>query len=454
MPRELNLFDGASTLAFHSGNARVIDYTPATPTREVRTITDESDGGKVSNLFWRNVSETAVMQFTSQSQMRSAMTAVLLMSERSRQRQKNQAGGAVYAQFRPDTAEALYRSEVLDLKVAFSDRLWRRLAVSWTRRHYWEGAEALLSLVNNVSGANGIQTIYNHSRDASNRNNFVRILAGGVGGDLPTPIRIQLTNTFASGTNHSDIYIGHKIEDNGQLVHIIEAESGTLPGMATAAANSSASGGSHVNFAWTGATEVSAWSATLTSAMLAASNSKRVRLLGYSINGASSGIYGKLQIRIEGITQLWESPQWVKMSENAIGGGIVDFGSLDLPSTAMGGGTPYPLTLHLILKGQSGSNTANLDYIHIMPADGFRRLRNAGFGLAQNATIYDDGMTEELYTSGWATAGKLMNYTGQGKPIMLVPYATNALYFLVDPASTVLRSSTVQVYYRPRRLLV
>lgn len=139
-------------------------------------------------------------------------------------------------------------------------------------------------------------------------------------------------------------------------------------------------------------------------------------------------------------------------------GGWLTLGRVQLPPRYLTGQTsPAPLRLRLLTQRLAGgAYTIPIDYVMFMPTHGWRKYRRHSYGLESGVALHDrpyDGNTPTLFTSGW-TEGKLDNFVAEGNPIMLTPGRNNLLNFAFTNTDTVLRSMSVAVYYRQRRLTV
>jgi hypothetical protein len=431
--------------------AELLSYTPIAPSQDARTVIDESDGGEQPNIYWRNVTESATIQYYTADEARGAFETLNRFFEKAKRRQRTGVGARVFVRFRPDLSEALYRSEILSGRVQNSNLNQRmQVTVTWTRRYYWEAAsEIQLGLYNNVTGGSSVN-LFNHSRDVDNRNNFVK--ANTVQGELPAPARIELLNNYNSVTRTQNFYLAHMLEGGTPFPHMIEAESGTNSGGTSTVTNAAWSNGSGIDLVATGTAEITAWYYLMPSTTLEAAGGNWFRVLVYiPFSPTASDIKIKARISIDLITTLWEG-QWVSVGNNAT---LLDLGTVQLPAYLVDAADVYPLTIELRTKRSgSGSVSVPIDFVELAPLQSWRLLRSLGYDTGYNVTLHDDPAKGLIYTNGWSPAGSVGNYVALGSPIMLVPGYTNVIYLLVTPTDTILRSTQIKVFYRPRRLTI
>lgn len=453
MTYTLQITDGTTTVQLELAGSRRALYTPRTAERDKRELRMESDGGELPRVLYRNVDDQAEVWFTSQHDLRAVKDQLDRLFEVARQRQSMPFLPRVYVLYDPDTADAtgIYRSEILTGSADPGNREWTQLVVRFTRRYYWEAdTELQLSMSNDVSGSDTTQTLYNHNRNANSRNNWVRV--SGILGQLASPARIRLFNNYASGTRTENFWIGQTVESGSKFVgqHLIEIESGTYYNGGSTINDSASSNNAYGNLVWNGTNEMTIWSAQLTSTMLGAARGNWFRALARVVSASHSDIRLKARVSVDLITTLWEGA-WVTPSAF---GDMLDLGVLQLPSWLLVSGNIYPLTFELrARRNAGGSPYVRIDYVQFMPLMSWLNLRSIGYNIAQNVSLNYDPYDDQIYTDGWS-GGRVANYITIGGPILLQPGYTNVIHFAWTPVDTVLRSTQVQLWYRPRRLTI
>jgi len=438
----LTLTDGITTIQLNSSGAQIIDYLPRTPEQAKSTSGRDMDGGEQPNTFWQNVTETARIMFDNSTYARSTLASINRLFELARSRQSLQSGVIVYVKYAPVDSEGLYGSEILSGVCVIDDNLARQVLISWTRRYYWRSeTESQAPMFNDITASTNVLTLYNQRR--STFSNVARIAGASVGGDMPTPARLVLTNNYNSADWTRDFYIGHFVEASSQLPNIIECDTGTPY------APSSISG---QNVLLSANTTVGAlgWSGQISSAMLLAAGGGVFRILAKTdtVTGVA-GLYVRAKISID-LLSVQFTGDWVSVP--TAGAGLLDLGSVQLPPGGAVGAGLYPLTLELHARYTGSASNIPIDFVQLTPTRSYRVLRTRGFSTGYTASLNDDPENKALYTSGWA-GGSLGNYVATGAPIMLHPGRINSLYLLTVSAEAA-RSTQLQVFYRARRLII
>jgi hypothetical protein len=111
----------------------------------------------------------------------------------------------------------------------------------------------------------------------------------------------------------------------------------------------------------------------------------------------------------------------------------------------------------LVLTGQiSGGSTFDLDYLMLMPLDGYRYFELSYDFITSTRRLVDDGLKGETYADNGSGSSKLANLITRGERIKLMPNKLQRLYFLRQTATitpmNIADTATVKLWYRPRRL--
>ncbi len=367
-------------------------------------------------------------------------------------------GARCWVEFQPGSSGDIYRSEikggVVDptthaLATGWVGKQWQSRVI-WTRRYYWEGPEAALTLTNS-SGSGATRTIYNHDDSTAGHDNWVTIDGDDIGGSEPAAAIIKLTNTYATNKAYG-IFVSNNVFSNpGSLVHIIEGEDSEL-GADTADAN--CSGGYYNTGTWAGDVAAATFRFTLSSTLLNACAGHWFRLLARFQATTGSGVYVQAKLMYPTgtpLTVLQQGPEML-LSQFVT---LQEIGSLRIPPWLPGQTGFQPLAL-VIYARKTGGSSLKLDYIQLTPLDAYRVYIPAGYGIAQNYRLVDDGVLGNVYVDDGSGASKLGYYTANGDPIQLWPGRDNKLTVLAydDAAnnSPIARTWTIAVSYRPRRL--
>jgi hypothetical protein len=331
------------------------------------------------------------------------------------------------------------------------------ISIVFTRKNFWEGAEAQIAL-SNGNGTNNTAglTVYNCNdgvgTSPNKRNNYVQIAAGVISGDMPAPVRLEITNTYNSAAQLYTVWLSHNVEsDPANFQNIIEAEAAAAGGTDTT--NSSFSGGKYRTFTWSGDNQALIGRWVLDTAYLNKTKSSWFKILAAFTGSPSSGTRLQCKLRFPSDSALTEisSSQEVVLSTSYR---IQDIGTLQLPPWLAGAGDQVAIAFCLYAR-KSGGGSLGIDYFQFSPIDSYRILQPRGYGAALNERIVDDGIAGLLYGDQWTSQpGKIGIYTGQGKPVLLKPAKIQRIYFLMRSNTDGIpidRTISVKAYYRPRK---
>lgn len=449
----LSLTDGTTTINLADlTNTLTTKYTPATAETDELAALKLGDGGELTRVDLRNVTETVelLLMATTKPNLQALINSIEAMLFTARWRQKEKVGPRVYIQLQVDGEAQTWRSEVLSGRLAPDEEaltLWPNVKAAArlhiTRRYYWEGSEVELQLsTSNQSAATGGRTIKNHDDSGTGDDNWVQIAADQVKGTLPTPVRLTLTNVSGAAQGYRDIYLAtNAFADPANFVHMIEGEAATT-GLSSSA-DASCSNGATGTVTWSGSTEAR-W--TIPAATVQDGGGRFFRLLA-RFSGVSGAFYAKPMLRdANGLIDLYTGCDEVYITSATP---LIDLGEVPLPPVA-GDASWTALTLILKLRATS-STTIGLDFIQLTPKDSLCHLVQRGYDIANNGVITVDGPGEMVHAGG-ATL-----YTPIGFPLFLFPGRLQRLLILENEgvvAPAIANSFSVRAYVRPRRLTV
>jgi hypothetical protein len=340
-----------------------------------------------------------------------------------------------------DTGGGYVRSEILDGILDTETEYYNRISLDYTpvriwikRKNYWEGAEAQIPLTNengtnNTTGLTVFNTNDMTGTPPTQRVNYVKMTAANLPGSIPAPPRIEITNTYSSGeTRLSNVWLGRSVDDaTNPFQWFIPHE---------------------VTKNTTASTEQQISLTELDTNFLKGTKGGHYRIftkvhMGYQDLRLNVALYFAL-------TPMQKAPEVVQNYAH-----VVDLGTLQIPPWLPGISDQAPIDLRLGGRRAGGFNQTFFDYF-LFPANAFRQLIPRGYGIATGVTLADDGITETVWTSGWAGGGKTGHYSGYGDWITLIPGKDQRLLFLFnttaiggyDDAIT----AKIKVFYRPRRL--
>lgn len=446
MAIDLSITDGTTTVTLANGTtSHPLEYTPVVAAASEATVEEPC------LMFWGTTTGG-----------RQALEDLGRLFDQARRYAMKKVGPRVYVQHRPDGAEVLYRSLLVDGTPPLSDNVYRNAfggnfleaPLRWKRLNFWEpaAADTAVPLTNGNGSANtsGL-TVWNHDDADSGHDNYVAISGANIGGALPAPVKLEITNTFNDTLRASRFYIGQMIFNTpGSFGHVLEGEDSTGGGVVTVSAISS--GGNYMARTWTGSSEVVAYRWTIPSGTLNATAGNYYRVLARLALSAAyvPPLWVRVKVQAAGNYTIWEG-KWVLA-------GAATFQSLDsvqLPPWIVE--VNNIAALDLVIEGRrddAGSTNFYLDFVQLLGLDGWRELRARAYGLQYNETLVDDGIVERLYLLNGSNAYGL--YVGTGR-LMLLPGRDQRLYFLHGDwmnGGGIARTLSVKAWYRPRRLSI
>lgn len=371
---------------------------------------------------------------------------------------------AAYLYFAMTEADDEWRARINDGQVFYDSTLTRRwrekkvsLGIIVERAPYWDGPEAPVPL------SNGNGTDLTDGIDVYNCNdgqywgitlykahNYVEIAEDVIQGDLPAPVRIEMTNQHDSINRLNNLWISHNVYANpADLNPILEGEDAAYARGGVVTDSGTYSGGHSQSATWTGDTQQIIMRWELSQELLTACAGQYFKILGRL--SVAAGV--RLQIKIT-------FPQGVALSVVDAGAeittsalGIQELGIVQIPPWLPGEADLAPVDLTLYAR-KVGGGAVGIDFLQLSPLDGYRILTPRGYGAAYTIRIVDDGINENIWTDGWTPSGKTGHYIGMGSQIKLMPENAQRLYFLQmgNTGDTLIdRLLSIKMAYRPRR---
>jgi hypothetical protein len=465
MATTYKLVDAAGTvlLDMTASPWAITAYQPQAPTKRMTQITDLNDGGEVGSDAYNNVSEGAAFLLAdTKANIAAGLTTLERVFEMARSFQEKKSGTQVFVQFQADGG-TVYRSEILTGNYQpGKDALdWQwvgssiEVEISYTRRFYWEGVEAELTLTNGSGSNNGNSylTIYNHDDSGANHDCFTDIAAAQVGGDFDTPIRLDLK--MLTGSELGRLFIG--IDKSGLAASkyfVLEAENGTEnPTTADTASALASNGyynspttnnaGGHVYWSW----------APLSNIHLMGGKFYVVLARLFTAFGTGAP-YNTMTMKVTcGSTS---SPfVAVPTGQELFIAGVIQLPPYKLPAyTTLSSSSPE---MSLILWFEHTPLTAGnvaLDYIALLPIDCYRYSDDV-YALTTNYRYIDDNISAAKSIYSVDTSGYYI-YIGAryGNDLSLTPNVAQRIYILHEnytANATIAETMGVRAYYRPRR---
>lgn len=446
MPHALSITDGSTTVSLSTTNAILEHYVPQTPKRTGPGELDFAPVEEPIELAFVGASTSAIQSTYNSVQ------ALLLAAAR---RQAKGVGSRVFLQYQPIGDGTLWRSEILDGDARLGDSamstfgsLVMRARLQVQRRPWWEGSRTAVPLTNG-NGSNNTSglTIKNHDDGNAGDDNYLGISAGNVGGVLPTPAEIQLTNTNGATIAINSFTIANNIFDPS-FTHILEGES-RLGGYGSVQSAATCSNGQLVRLTGTGSIQC-AWS--LSSGLLQASEGRFFNLVARIPTFATSpGVYCTAMIKDANNLVTLAMGKEMKLT---LGSSYLQIlGTLPLPPG--GFNTAYAGQTLFLQFRTTAAETIEIDYIQLTPSEElcWRQVLAMDTGHVANSIFVDDGIEGLTYRSVSGAAHPI--YDPKGTPVHLFPGVNQRLYVLMDGLdATIDKSMSAKVWYRPRRLSI
>jgi hypothetical protein len=318
-------------------------------------------------------------------------------------------------------------------QVHFADSGGRTLRVVLERAPYWYGAERRLQVMNSGTGWDWADqaTIYNHDDEMPGHNNWVMVEAPA--GDVPTPARLLLTNTYEHARLRHVMIGWH---DRPAML-VLEGEDASGATAQPGVEYSNAACGIGSAFRWT----------VPNTGLVDYVGMFRVLALG-NLTGAT----WQLAVGYE-LTRLQ------LLREVSGRNGWTDLGAVMLPPGGYAHPTRYDMRVWL-----NGSADGYLDMLQFVPLAQYRRVRFAGYNAQPGTCIEDDGWRGELVyqfgeqrlpiLSAWGDPIRLWPETmlPQALPGPTPPNAQMLVLALENDGgrAEALRTAAVEVFARPR----
>ncbi len=348
-----------------------------------------------------------------------------------------------------------WRSEVRDGQILLSDTLDRlgrspQIEIAISRANFWEGAEAQIPLTNG-NGTNNTSglTVYPIDDGQSGKDNWVDISGASVAGDLEAPIRFELTNTYNNSNRTETVYLSlNRNSSPATFAHILEGENSNAGGSILPATPdyASYSNGKYRELpVFTNQyTYQMYWE--LSGDFLGKAAGNDFHVLARLASTPENDTWAKLFLSIEGLTTIYESTPML-LSTFAR---LQELGVMRIPPYLWSlGESIAPLRLYVTFWRSGGGYNQAIDYLQLCPLDGYRKIAHVGYNIGYNARLVDNQINDLSYVV-WG-AGAYGYQVIYGDKIYLKPGVNQRLYIVATGASMAVRTSTVKIWYRPRR---
>ena len=392
------------------------------------------------------------------------LAGALRALEQVRLRQENDARsgypGRQCLRFQMEPGGAFYYAPLLALAVevnpdAPETRLTGSLLVRlhFTRPNRFDSDPLELPLTGKAGeDVQGGIDLINHTDYHAGHGNSVLIKAGDIDSDLPAPLRIELTNTFADGVLH-DLYLGiyhhPDVDDADSLIYPASVFIGGALYTNANAINGTYARVTWVDKDWAG---LGHWLLQNTAVRDLAGLAYRPVLHLYNPH-----VYADLHLKIKlqaGSNILWEGEPVYADPDY----GYILFPALQIPPSRLLNETlPHHIELTLYAqRDTAGTHTLDFDHLTLLPLDPGANFI-AFYDLPQDAVLVDDGFMGVHNTQFSAIGSETVAHVRQGGELCIRPGEHNRLVVLMangDDQMDILRTARLRVFYRKRKVVL
>jgi hypothetical protein len=446
MTMHLAVTDGTLTVALTDGITWPKDYRPLTPRGDRATV-----------------DETAEMHFETIAIGRDKIRDLNRLFVQAARYHRTRQGSKVYVEHQPELGEMMYRSLLYGGRVDLDERTYHELwgadvmeaDITWTRATYWEGELTQIPLTNgSATRTLANLTCYNHDDADSGHDNWANIDGLDVEGDLPTPLRLEITNNTDSGVSTGEmrtVYVAMGVHNDPlNFVHMVEMEDETQIATKTIVVDAGASGGEYGEYEWTDAGMTDLVKIQISNTVMSQAQGAYFRVLVRLHSDPPAGCRYQLSLWDTDNLTIWDGP----IIYGVDGDQLLDFGTVPLPPALIGSGLDMG-EMFLVLSADanaSGTHTLDMDWLQLTPLDGWR-AHDSEASIPAGEGLFDDGIEGYAYHYDGSYGYNLP--PARGHAIHLLPGQDARLYVLQMGESglaQILRSVALKAYYRPRRV--
>lgn len=458
MTHELKLVQGSTTIDFSSSNYLVIAYNPVAPEQSsIQESFSISDGGRVSNIRYQNVFETAVIYIKNSLQTR--LNQIEEFFDKVKHYTNNRVGDKSYVTFKPSGDSVSYRSEILQGSVSLGENTMAyyandsaEITISWIRRYYWEGELTAIPLNNPNVGSKTTSPVLVHNDLEGSKYNYVDILGTDVNdGVLPSPLKIETerTDSLSGASTKGFFFANDAFGDPFNYTPMYQGEDASNVSVNNSSFASGGQGGKFDTAVGPANQQAHIWEITKAQAERMKGRPHRVllsMLLSFNPPRTVQGrIYRPFTVGADSL--LGSGAESVRQT------GLFDLGNLRFPPTLLGdtqGGFEFQLWIRL-LDGQSATSLI-VDYAMILPADSFMHI--VGSQYDNNDSLVIDGIENEIYMERGADRYNI--YRRESEFLHIFPNRDQRIYMLNDHTTTdfINIEHNVRFWYRPRKLTI
>ncbi len=349
-------------------------------------------------------------------------------------------GAPVYAEFRPaDTGDILrsrvFGGEVDRSTVPIEFNLHAalntvRATVTWERQAWYEGPEAEIPLASATQTERTGGTAA-HNNDNAGNPNWLAMAAANVKGQRPAPVRLKITNAAGGAVAWRNFFVGLNAYSSPASADLWLLGSEATGG----AAATWAAGSTHGALRWLFA---------LSPTLLGQAQGRTFRVLAAFTSITASA---NLRAAVGPYVGSVYVPARIG-GERLAARELVDLGEFPIPPG--GYAVSNAAAALAITVRSSAAGSATLDFVMLMPTDGYRRLSQIGYDTANGEAVVDDGIDGGAYLLSSSSRYPIIRAAGDA--LHVIPGRDQRIYILFDEDGGFVagRTMTVQAWYRPR----
>ncbi|MBG0785562.1 MAG: hypothetical protein H0S79_10715 [Anaerolineaceae bacterium] len=362
--------------------------------------------------------------------------------------------------FQMEAGGAYYYAPLLELAVevnpdAPETRLTGSLLVRlhFTRPNHFDSDPVELPLTGKAGeDVLGGLSLINHTDYHAGHGNSVLIKTGDIDSDLPAPLRIELTNTYADGVLH-DLYLGiyhhPDVDDEDSLFYPASVFIGGYLYTNVNAINERYVRAAWADTDWAG---LGHWLVQNAAVRDLAGLAYRPILHLYNLHS-----YSDLHLKIKlqaGSNILWEGEPVYADPDY----GYVLFPAVQVPPSRLLNETlPHHIEITLYAqRDTAGTHTLDFDNLTLLPLDPGANFI-AFYDLPQDAVLVDDGFMGVHNTQFSAIGSETVSHVRQGGKLLVRPGEHNRLVILMangDDRMDIFRTARLRVFYRKRKAVL
>lgn len=470
MGQGLRVRRGATVVDLYNNAAKtytqtvgLLKYRPTPPRITAAEYMDIlQQGVDVSGLRWLDVAEPIVFDVSAatMADVRSYVTGLQCLLPTPEMYRARKLSMPCLLEFDPAEAGAWYQSEILSATVHWAEDIlegawaacYAEVTVDVVRRFYWaDDAPTYVKLTNSGGGPGDSATIYNHDDADAGHDNWATY-AAAADFALPSPAYVALQNSTNVAAGDEALWVGQFVLFAGSTYPTLWFEGEAFTGAASQV-DASSSGGAFGRSTWAGDAQARACYATLADDQLRRDKVRRFLVLArFPSDMSGPTVQCKLAYPVGASSSVIQEAETIALTADLVQG----LGVLTLPPWLPCyevGGTLESIQLEIWAQ-QTGGGTLDVDWVHLLPLDGYRLYEPIGEAVEYEDTIWDNqplNSTSLLHNSTGAISGNLV---ASGGPLYVWPQGGKIFVVTRDEtgAAAIDRTHVLQLLTRRRRL--